>query len=47
LFQLSFKASEQLFRGFAPDGAEEIDCGNLGKPFAQSSHLRTNQGFRS
>src|SRR5262249_61265535 len=46
LVQLSFNASEQLFRRFAPNSAEEIDCGNLGKPFAQSSHLRTKLGSR-
>ncbi len=46
LVQLSFKASEQLFRCFAPDGAEEIDGGNLGEPLAQSSDLCTKLGCR-
>src|SRR5262249_15459273 len=46
LVQLSFKASEQLFRCFAPDGAEEIDGGNLGEPLAQSSDLGTKLGCR-
>src|SRR6516225_9798167 len=36
LVQLSFKPFEQSFCHFAPDGAEEIDGGNLGKPLAQS-----------
>src|SRR5207302_5561548 len=34
LVQLSFEASEQLFRCFAPDGAEEIDGNDLGETLA-------------